>query len=289
MFRKSLVTILATITTLSGMNAVSTFNALASTNSIPNNPAVAMSKDGYLTTIPTIKSTLISLDNTTRKQRPRIAILDFDCNAVGEHATWIQGNLKNLNDGLINKLVEGKNYAVIERSKIEEVAHEQISGSTDKIDASTAAKLGRSLGVQAVVIGSISLNIDAGGGGIEIPLFQTHVGGTNTNANFKINARVVDTTTGEILFTAEGNGTSRQDNNAISLEGFKFNSTNSHNESKLLSIAAADAISKLALQISSNSAQVPETVQKIPATPPTPSVQSQPKAPTTSSSPGISF
>ncbi len=135
MYRKSLVTVLATIATLSGINTAFTLNAFASIESLQANSAVAISKGGYLTTIPAVKPTLVSLNNTTRKQRPRIAVLDFDCNAVGEHAPWIQGNLKNLNDGLINKLVEGKNYAVIERSKIEEVSHEQIPGSSDKIDA----------------------------------------------------------------------------------------------------------------------------------------------------------
>ena len=185
-----------------------------------------------------------------KQKRPRIAVLDFDYSTIAdEWRGWFQSNAKGVSDILINKIVDGGNYSVIERTKIQEILREQNFGATDRIDANSAAKIGRLLGVQSIVIGSVTnFNLEKDNSGVSIPFFGS-VGGGKTTASVKLNVRVVDTSTGEIMFTAEGNGTSNHGDNSINIRGFSFGNSGSNKEAKLLSTAAADAIEQLATKI----------------------------------------
>jgi curli biogenesis system outer membrane secretion channel CsgG len=202
----------------------------------------------------TIKPTAEAVTPKINKQkRPRIAVMDFDYSTIAdEWRGWFQTNAKGVSDILVNKLVDGGNYSVIERTKIQEILREQNLGATDRIDANSAAKIGRLLGVQSIIIGSVTnFNVEKDTSGISVPFFGS-VGGGKTTASVKLNVRVVDTSTGEIMFTAEGNGTSNHGDNSVNIRGFSFGNSGSNKEAKLLSTAAADAIEQLATKINSS-------------------------------------
>ncbi len=88
------------------------------------------------------KST-VNLKNN-KKEKPRIAVLDFDYSSVASNwLWWWTSSAKGVSDILINKLVEGGNYRVIERSKLDAILAEQNLGASGRVDASTSAQIGR--------------------------------------------------------------------------------------------------------------------------------------------------
>lgn len=202
------------------------------------------------------KSNLFSL-NQSRKKRPRIAVLDFEFSSIGsEWSPLLKTNIRSVSDILVNKLVDGGHFAVIERNRIDQVMQEQNLGKTGRIEANTAAKLGRVLGVQTILLGSVtSFTLDKQSNGVSVPFFGS-IGNGKTTANVKINLRAIDTKTGEILFATEGKGSSDRGDSAIAIQGFSMGSGSSNQGEKLLSEATADAIEQIATKINANPSKV---------------------------------
>ncbi|MEB3178244.1 MAG: CsgG/HfaB family protein [Nostocaceae cyanobacterium] len=218
----------------------------------------AISGNSFNTTVSYLKSNV--------KQKPRIAVLDFEYNSVAdEWRWWLDSNAKGVSEILVNKLVEGGNFTVIERSKIDAILSEQNLGASGRVDSSTAAQIGKILGVDIIVIGSITgFNIEQDGGGVRIPRLG-RVGGGKTRANVKLNLRVVNTTTAEILLTAEGNGSSSRGDGAINIRGYSVDSS-SRKEAKLLTTATVDAINQVVEKLNTGAtklAAAPRTLTRV--------------------------
>lgn len=199
------------------------------------------------------------------KEKPRIAVLDFDYSNIADTwIWWLQSNAGGVSDILVNKLVEGGNFAVIERSKLSAILEEQNLGASGRIDATTAAKIGKILGVDAVVIGSItSFNLEQNNDGVRVPLFG-RVGRGKTSANVTLNVRLVNTTTAEILFAAEGNGSSNHTDGSINIRGYGLDSS-SRKEAKLLTVATVDAINQVAEKINTKYTAIAATTKSLPS------------------------
>jgi len=214
--------------------------------------------------IPTNLNTSVSYLKSNVKQKPRIAVLDFEYSSVAdEWRWWLDSNAKGVSDILVNKLVEDGNFRVIERSKLEAILREQNLGASGKVDSSTAAQIGRLLGVDFMVIGSVTgFNIEQDGGGVRIPRLG-RVGGGKTRANVKLNLRVVNTTTAEILLTAEGNGSSSRGDGAINIRGYSVDSS-SRKEAKLLTTATVDAINQVVEKLNKGSTQLAAAPRALP-------------------------
>ncbi len=150
----------------------------------------------------------------------RIAVFDFE-NPAGNGAvssvffsTAAPDSGKTVANLLITRLVQKNLVTVIERAAIDKLMAEQNLGNSDRTDPLTAAKLGRILGVDAIVLGAITQNdyedkVTGGGGGVGAR-FGVGGGGMSTKHDIrvkvKINARVVSTDTAEVLSVSEGFG-----------------------------------------------------------------------------------
>ena len=107
--------------------------------------------------------------------KKRVAVFDFDNAAVqgGITLPFAETNAPNLGkaaaDLLITKLVQEGKVSVIERNAIDKLLAEQNFSNTDRTDPVTAAKLGRILGVDAIILGTIThydyADKTTGGGG----------------------------------------------------------------------------------------------------------------------------
>jgi curli biogenesis system outer membrane secretion channel CsgG len=202
------------------------------------------------------------------QEKLRIAVLDFDYSSVSDPRwlSFFSGGSKGVSDILVNKLVQGGNYKVIERSKLDAVLKEQDLGASGRVDASTAAQIGRILGVDAVIVGSITQfdlqQRQSGGGG----LFGIAVGAStkDTDAYVKLNVRMVNTTTAEIMAVAEGNGNASQSDTQVSVLGFGGGSSTS-NEGKLLTLATEKAIDEVITAINTNAATLAAAPRALPA------------------------
>lgn len=137
-----------------------------------------------------------------QSENPRIAVVDFR-NATSQRYFGPQLG-EAASDELTTQLVQSGQFTVIERDRLKALMAEQKLGQSGAVDASTAAKIGQLLGVQGIVTGSITqFSIDRKSGGIG-PVQATYA-----EAESKIDIRVVDTSTGEILLAAEGGGNKR--------------------------------------------------------------------------------
>jgi curli biogenesis system outer membrane secretion channel CsgG len=150
-------------------------------------------------------------------QKKRVAILDFDFATVQK---WWDGNWDigaGVSDLVVKDLVRDGRYSVIERRALESVLAEQNFSNSDRANASTAAKIGQVLGVDAIIVGSITQfgteNKKTGVGG-----FFGHVGGfgggavgtSSGKAKVSIDARIINVNTGEIVAVADGTGESKR-------------------------------------------------------------------------------
>src|SRR6202140_487803 len=93
-------------------------------------------------------------------QKKRVAVLNFEYGTVRSSTQAIFGTDqdvgKGISDMLVQKLVEDGKYSVIERNALDKVLGEQKANNSDRVQASTAANRGRILGVDAIIIGSIT-------------------------------------------------------------------------------------------------------------------------------------
>jgi curli biogenesis system outer membrane secretion channel CsgG len=151
-------------------------------------------------------------------QKKRIAVFDFDNAAVqgGIKLPFVEMNAPNLGkaaaDLLITKLVQDGNVSLIERNAIDKLLAEQNLTNSDRTDPVTAAKLGRVLGVDAIILGTIThydyTDKTTGGGG---PRFGGFGGSSmktkhNINAKVQISTRLVSPDTAEVLAVSQGTG-----------------------------------------------------------------------------------
>ncbi len=134
--------------------------------------------------------------------KARIAVLAFENNTTSNLFGDKLGAAAS--DEVTTQLVKTGEFSVIERRQIESILAEQKLGMSGLVDAATAAKVGKLLGAQLVVVGSITkFSLDRKSGGIR------GFSATFTEAESAIDARMIDTSTGEILIVASGNGTKR--------------------------------------------------------------------------------
>src|SRR3954447_15191143 len=91
------------------------------------------------------------------QQKKRVAVLNFDYSTVQSSVSAIFGGNNDVGKGvadlLVEKLVKGDGYSVIERKAIDKVLSEQNFSNSDRTDPNTAAKVGRILGVDAIIVG----------------------------------------------------------------------------------------------------------------------------------------
>src|SRR5207253_1929537 len=161
-------------------------------------------------------------------QKKRVAVINFDYGTVPSSVAAIFGTNqdvgKGISDLLVQKLVQDGKYSVIERNAIDKVLGEQNFANSDRVDSSTAAKIGKILGVDAVIMGSITQfgrddkNTTVGGGALAGYGSKFGLGGIgkhNAKAVVGITGRLVDTNTAEILAAVTGTGESTRSGTSL--------------------------------------------------------------------------
>src|ERR1051326_6922776 len=192
-------------------------------------PLSAQTSSGAAQTTKTQTST--STTTTTSAPAPggrkkRVAIFDFDYATVHADVAALFGSDvdvgKGIADLLVNRLVKDGTYSVIERKALDKILAEQNFSNSDRANPNSAAKIGKLLGVDAIIVGSITQfggekkNTGVGGGGGGFGGFG--LGGfhhSKTKATVGIDARLVDIDTAEILGVAEGKGESSRESTSL--------------------------------------------------------------------------
>jgi curli biogenesis system outer membrane secretion channel CsgG len=212
------------------------------------------------------------------QQKKRVAVLDFDYATVSTAAAAIFGTNvdvgKGVADLLVDDLVKSGVYSVIERKALDKVLAEQNFSNSNRADPSTAAQLGRVLGVDAIIIGSITQfgrddkATKVGGGLLGGYGRKYGLGGIakrESKAVVGITARLVSTETAEILAVAEGKGESNRAgtsligsggaDGAAGAAGYDMSSKNF--ASTILGEATYQAVQTLARGLDQNAGRMP--------------------------------
>ncbi len=207
----------------------------------------------------------------------RIAVLDFNYATVMTASQSVFGTNvdigKGISDMLIDKLVNDGTYRVIERNEINKIINEQNFSNSNRADPSTAAKIGHILGVDAVIVGDITQfgrddqNRNIGGAlgkwgsGFGLGGVGTH----KAKAEVAITARLIDTSTGEILASATGKGESQRSGTNLlgggagtgGFGGGDVNMGSSNFAQTIIGEATTAAVTQLAQELETQSGKLP--------------------------------
>jgi curli biogenesis system outer membrane secretion channel CsgG len=208
-------------------------------------------------------------------RRPRLAILDFDYATVQTYSSALFGTNvdigKGITDMLVTDLVKDGTYSIIERKALDKIMTEQNFSNSNRADPNSAAKIGKLLGVDAIVVGSITQFGNetkktgiGGNGGTWGGFGIGGIGHSNSKANVSITARIVNVDTGEILGVAEGAGQSSRSSTSLlggGSSGWKGGGGNvdfgsSNFQSTIIGEATKAAVDKLSLDVVADSPKV---------------------------------
>lgn len=118
----------------------------------------------------------------TPDRRPGIAVFPFtDGGSYGPNKEDLSPLEVGLQQMLLTELAQNTNLRVVERSTLKRILNEQDLAASGRVDANTAAKVGKLVGARYAVTG------------VFVDLF----------GKFRLDGRIVDVQTGEILKTAE--------------------------------------------------------------------------------------
>ena len=148
-----------------------------------------------------------AVPSTALAGKPRVAIIDFDSEEKNFWSDWRHHKEEvefEVNALFINELVKSGKFTVIERQRLDAILQEQNLSLTGQISPSTAVQAGKLLGVDYMLTGRIT------------KFGQRQVGGNAAwgiamSAKKKtleggLSVRLINTTTGEIVFADEATG-----------------------------------------------------------------------------------
>jgi curli biogenesis system outer membrane secretion channel CsgG len=162
---------------------------------------------------------LALVSGASAQQKKRVAVMNFDYATVQSGVAALFGSNQDIGKGiadiLVDKLVNDGVYSVIERKQLDKILAEQNFSNSDRADPNSAAKIARILGVDAIIVGSITQfgrddkSTAVGGGAASGALNRFGLGGVKTSkstAVCTVTARMIDTSTAEILASVQGHG-----------------------------------------------------------------------------------
>lgn len=191
-----------------------------------------------------------------KRIKKRVAVFVFEDKTDHHYYWWNRKSVgEGISDMLTTALVKSGNYQVIERQELDQILNEQQLGASGMVTPQSAAAMGKVLGVELAVMGSVSefgyKKSDVGG---RIKRFG--LGVQTQTAVVGLDCRMVNTTTGEII-------TSESVRKEKSAKGIKVHTANIDFKSKkafdesLVGKAAREAINDVVKLIDKNAKKIP--------------------------------
>jgi curli biogenesis system outer membrane secretion channel CsgG len=183
--------------------------------------------------------------------KKRIAVARFEDKSGAGYANIGKG----VADMLVTALVKSGKFSVIERQELEKVFAEQRLGNSGAVTPETAAKVGRVLGVELLVIGSITefgISDRAIAGGMK--LFGAGLG--TKSARAVVDLRLVNSSTGEIIVAETEEGTESTLSVGGHYKDINFSDVSKWNDTDI-GKACREAINKCVELITDNMGKVP--------------------------------
>ena len=226
---------------------------------------------------------LIAFSSVSHAQKKkRVAVMNFDYSTVHTTVLSIWGADQDIGKGiadlLVDKLVNDGQYSVIERKALDKILTEQNFSNSDRADPMSAAKLGKVLGVDAIIIGSITQfgrdDKKTGIGGAGFGRIGAGLGGVQkreSKAEVAITARLINTETAEILASVTGKGESKRSGASLLGAGAGsgggggggFDMSSSNFGATILGEAVHSAVDQVGQQLDQKAASLPARVVSV--------------------------
>ena len=164
---------------------------------------------------------LITFSLTAFAQQNLIAVMPVKEGDLSWHGFNDNEILQGMTQEITDKLVSKDKIKVIERTRLKKVIEEQKLGQSGLLDSTTAAKVGRILGVDSIVLTTLTYMEVEKGVSFGVGPFKT----SGVKAKVTLTGRLVDTTTAEIKSSFKGQGKASDRSFKISnYEGISFGS-----------------------------------------------------------------
>jgi len=196
----------------------------------------------------------------------RVAVLDFDYATVSNETSALFGSSidvgRGIGDLLTNDLIKDGTFSIVGQEALERSMAEEDFSDYDRNDPATAVKLGKLLGVDAVIIGEVT-QFDAG-----IQSDDSGTGLPDSKAHFRLEARIINVETGQIQCVAEGAGES-SGSSAILSHGWQgwardnVNFASNDFQQTVMGRAIRGAVDQLSGNLVVNAPKVLRTVTKL--------------------------
>jgi curli biogenesis system outer membrane secretion channel CsgG len=174
----------------------------------------------------TAAATPASATTQNQGRKKRVAVFDFDYATVQSYSSAMFGTNVDVGRGicdlLVTDLVQDGTYSVIDRKAMDKILAEQNFSNSDRANPNSAAKLGKILGVDAIIVGSVTqfgnetknTNIGGAGGGWA-GYGLGGFGHKKSKAIVAVDARIINVDTAEIMGVAEGKGESSRESTSM--------------------------------------------------------------------------
>jgi curli biogenesis system outer membrane secretion channel CsgG len=133
-------------------------------------------------------------DAAGKSDKPRMAVLELKNKA--DNQWWWHGGAAATQDVFVTELVKSGKFRVVEREQLEALMQEKNLSLSGDVDPKTAVKIGKLLGVNYLLTGAVTEYgvTDKGAHGS---------GAGKRSFVAALNARLIDTSTGEIVWADE--------------------------------------------------------------------------------------
>ncbi len=175
---------------------------------------------------------------TTAWAKDRVAIMDFENKS--QHGGWRLG--RGASDMLTTELVKTGKFNVMERERIAAIIKEQNLGASGRIDTTTAARIGKIIGVEYIITGAIT---EYGQSKAGIGFQDVRIGKKGYHAT--VDMRMINAATGQIVFADSESHSAA----SYAVRAFGVSVGESFNEKKATEVMRV-AIKNLAAKITSS-------------------------------------
>jgi len=164
-------------------------------------------------------------------QKKRVAVFEFD-DKTDHRVHWWSGQSvgRGMSDMLVTELVKSGKYTVIERSALDKLMQEQKLGMTGMVTQQSAAQVGKLLGVQVAIIGSVT-EFGHSKGGTGGTIKNLRIGVSKQAATVAVDVRFIDVNTGEILLAENIRKQKSKSGLSLGTPKFSFNNRNKFDQS----------------------------------------------------------
>jgi curli biogenesis system outer membrane secretion channel CsgG len=200
--------------------------------------------------------------------KKRVAVLDFDASAVGTDVLGDKVDVgKEIARLLAQQLAKQKIYLVVDSKTMSADLAEHNFSKSDRYDHEFAVKLGKRLGADAVIMGSVTL---FGKDPHARPVPQDEVIRRKIKAKVAAETRIIDVATGEIVAVANGRGESKREGISLTSGGSNWHDFKSGNfgfdsnefQETILGEAVNDMVQQLATNLAADASQLSSASSK---------------------------